>query len=128
MLKKVVPKMLYLELHIYIHTYLHMEMKILGIEKYVPCHEFGSSHGKSRIYRHAYFEDPKYVPLIQRSTMEFDKLQHATDIKLLEECGMLRLILSIIACLWRGIVFLHWGMCVHNQGAMLTWLQLFWLV
>ena len=31
-------------------------LKILGIEQYKPCHEYGSSHGKSRIYRHAYFE------------------------------------------------------------------------
>ncbi len=84
-------------------------MKILGIEKFKPGHEFGSSHGKSRIYRHAYFEHPNYVPLIQYSTKEFQRLQdqcvHNTSMtskvnnrsfglnensrSLLEECGTL---------------------------------------
>ena len=64
-------------------------MKILGIEKFTPCHEFGSSHGKSRIYRHAYFEHPNYVPLIQYSTDEFKSVQRNNNTKLLEECGNL---------------------------------------
>ena len=63
--------------------------KVLGIEKFTPCHPFGSSHGHSRIYRHAYFENEKYVPLLKESTMEFEKLQRDRNVRLLEECGML---------------------------------------
>ena len=63
--------------------------KILGIEKFTPCHPFGSSHGHSRIYRHAYFEHEKYVPLLKESTKEFKKLQRDRNVQLLEECGML---------------------------------------
>ena len=42
-------------------------LKCLGLEQYTPVHINGSSHGRSRIIRQAYFEDPKYVPLLQRS-------------------------------------------------------------
>ena len=43
-------------------------IKVLGIEQFddvVHCE--GSSHGKSRVIRQAYFESPKYVPLVKRS-------------------------------------------------------------
>jgi len=41
---------------------------VLGIEQFEDVtHSYGSSHGKSRIIRTAYFESPKYVPLVQRS-------------------------------------------------------------
>mmetsp|Transcript_2192 Transcript_2192/g.2969 ORF Transcript_2192/g.2969 Transcript_2192/m.2969 type:complete len:416 (+) Transcript_2192:133-1380(+) len=65
------------------------KMKVLGIERFKPCHSFGSSHGGSRIYRHAYFEDYKYVPLIQYSTAQFQRLQKDMNVKILEECGTL---------------------------------------
>lgn len=43
------------------------ENKVLGIEKFQRVHNQGSSHGRSRIIRQAYFEDPKYVPLLKRA-------------------------------------------------------------
>src|SRR3989442_6914831 len=42
-------------------------VRVLGIEQYTPAHAQGSSHGRSRIIREAYFEHPDYVPLIQRA-------------------------------------------------------------
>lgn len=45
----------------------NINYNILGIEKYQRNHSNGSSHGRSRIIRQAYFEDPRYVPLIKRS-------------------------------------------------------------
>src|SRR3989454_7379295 len=42
-------------------------VRVAGIEQYTPTHDRGSSHGRSRIIREAYFEHPDYVPLIQRS-------------------------------------------------------------
>jgi sarcosine oxidase len=50
-------------------------LKVLGIEKFNPAHNQGSSHGKSRIIRTAYFEDPRYVPLLQRSFHLWRELQ-----------------------------------------------------
>ena len=71
------------------HSQKNATMKILGIEQFTPCHEFGSSHGHSRIYRHAYFEHSNYVPLIQYSTNQFRLLQQERNTRLLEECGTL---------------------------------------
>lgn len=41
--------------------------RVLGLEKYTPAHDQGSSHGGSRIIRQSYFEDPAYVPLLLRA-------------------------------------------------------------
>ncbi|MFO1497434.1 MAG: N-methyl-L-tryptophan oxidase [Verrucomicrobiota bacterium] len=42
-------------------------VSVLGLDRYIPPHSFGSSHGQTRIIREAYFEDPAYVPLVQRA-------------------------------------------------------------
>ena len=42
-------------------------LRVLGLERYTPVHDQGSSHGGSRITRQAYFEDPAYVPLLLRA-------------------------------------------------------------
>jgi sarcosine oxidase len=42
-------------------------IRALGIEQYAQGHDFGSSHGDSRIIREQYFEHPLYVPLVQRA-------------------------------------------------------------
>ena len=36
-------------------------LRVLGIERYTPGHDRGSSHGATRIIRLAYFEHPSYV-------------------------------------------------------------------
>ncbi|MFI1919996.1 N-methyl-L-tryptophan oxidase [Nocardia sp. NPDC020380] len=41
--------------------------RVLGLEKFTPAHNKGSSHGGSRIIRQSYFEDPAYVPLLLRA-------------------------------------------------------------
>lgn len=48
---------------------------VLGVEQFQRGHDKGSSHGQSRIYRKAYFEHPNYVPWIEYSLQEFQKLQ-----------------------------------------------------
>jgi sarcosine oxidase len=63
------------------------KLNLLGLESFTRGHSLGSSHGGSRVYRHAYFEHPNYVPLLHYSTKEFRKLQEYTGVKLLEECG-----------------------------------------
>ena len=62
---------------------------VLGIELHTPAHARGSSHGLSRIFRHAYFEHPDYVPLLRHSTARFESLEDESGERLLHRCGML---------------------------------------
>src|SRR6267154_1598976 len=41
--------------------------RVLGLDRFRPPHNQGSSHGLTRIIREAYFEHPLYVPLVQRA-------------------------------------------------------------
>jgi sarcosine oxidase len=62
--------------------------KVLGIEQYVTGgHLQGSSHGYTRIYRHAYFEHPSYVPWCSFSTKQFQELQEEQNVPLIKEAG-----------------------------------------
>lgn len=45
----------------------HRGLRVLGIDRYAPPHELGSSHGGTRIIREAYYENPQYVPLVRRA-------------------------------------------------------------
>jgi hypothetical protein len=50
-------------------------LKALGIEQFDVPHEFGSSHGLTRITRLAYFESPAYVPLLFRAEIVFGLIE-----------------------------------------------------
>ncbi|MCA1688482.1 MAG: N-methyl-L-tryptophan oxidase [Actinobacteria bacterium] len=52
--------------------------RVLGLERYSPAHDRGSSHGRSRIIRQAYFEDPAYVPLLLRAYELWEQLERDT--------------------------------------------------
>src|SRR5579862_4207692 len=60
---------------------------VLGLERFTPGHVFGSSHGKSRIIREAYFEDPLYVPLVQRAYACWAELESRSGRRLLTPTG-----------------------------------------
>ncbi|MFD6191792.1 N-methyl-L-tryptophan oxidase [Streptomyces sp. NPDC060275] len=62
-------------------------VRVLGLERFGPVHNRGSSHGGSRITRQSYFEDPAYVPLLLRAYELYEDLERATgrDVALL--CG-----------------------------------------
>jgi len=66
-------------------------VKPLGIEQFVPGHDLGSSHGGTRVYRHAYFEHPDYVPLLLHSSAAFGELQEVSNRPLMVRCGTLLL-------------------------------------
>jgi sarcosine oxidase len=61
--------------------------RVLGLEKFVPPHDHGSSHGRSRIIRLAYFEHPDYVPLLLRAYELFEKLEADTGASVLTLTG-----------------------------------------
>ena len=65
--------------------------RVLGLELDAPAHARGSSHGHCRIFRHAYFEHPDYVPLLQHATRRFEELEREQATDLLHRCGVLLL-------------------------------------
>jgi sarcosine oxidase len=64
---------------------------VLGLEQFTAPHEQGSSHGRSRVIRQAYFEDPVYVPLLLRAYELWRELERVTGRKLLTLTGGLML-------------------------------------
>lgn len=62
-------------------------VSVLGFDRFAPPHVQGSSHGESRIIREAYFEDPAYVPLVQRAYECWRALERDTERALLTETG-----------------------------------------
>src|ERR671911_884899 len=64
---------------------------VLGLERYTPAHDKGSSHGQSRIIRLAYSEDPAYVPLVLRAYELWERLEAETGQDLMNLCGGLML-------------------------------------
>ena len=61
--------------------------RVLGLDRYAPAHDRGSSHGRSRIIREAYWEHPSYVPLVRRAYDLWDELSAAARRPLLRITG-----------------------------------------
>ncbi len=62
--------------------------RVLGIDRFDPPHDLGSSHGGSRVIRLSYFERPEYVPLLRRAYDGFDRLSRDSGEKLRFETGL----------------------------------------
>jgi len=60
---------------------------VVGFDRYAPPHAWGSSHGDTRIIREAYFEDPVYVPMVQRAFERWHELELLADTPLLQRTG-----------------------------------------
>lgn len=63
--------------------------KVLGIDRYAPPHDLGSSHGQTRIYRQAYYEAPEYVPLALRALELWQDLERESGMRLFANTGAL---------------------------------------
>lgn len=59
----------------------------LGLDRFTPPHDRGSSHGESRITRQAVGEGGAYAPLVLRSHILWRALEAATGATLLNACG-----------------------------------------
>lgn len=62
---------------------------VLGLEQFAFGHDRGSSHGRTRIIRKAYFEHPEYVPLLLRAYEKWYDLEQESGQHLLTRCGCL---------------------------------------
>jgi sarcosine oxidase len=61
--------------------------RVLGLDRFRPPHDFGSSHARTRIIRGAYFENPLYVPLVHRAYELWHELEEQSGRKLLQQTG-----------------------------------------
>jgi sarcosine oxidase len=64
-------------------------LRVAGVEQHAFGHDLGSSAGRTRIIRKAYFEDPAYVPLLERSYHLWHELERREGTRLLDLFGVL---------------------------------------
>ncbi len=63
--------------------------RTIGIDRFHPPHDLGSSHGETRITRQAIGEGREYVPLVLRSNQIWEEIEAATGCSLLTRNGAL---------------------------------------
>ena len=61
--------------------------RVLGLDRFAPPHAHGSSSGRTRIIREAYFEHPAYVPMVQRAYDLWEALEHDSGRRLSVKTG-----------------------------------------
>jgi len=66
-------------------------LRTLGLDRFEPGHDRGSSHGATRVIRKAYFEHPDYVPLLHRSYERWFSLEEETGRSLFIPSGVLEI-------------------------------------
>jgi sarcosine oxidase len=71
-----------------LHHVARRGKRVLGVERYAPGHDRGSSHGATRIIRLGYFEHPSYVPLLRHAYKLWRELEAATGRALLHVTGI----------------------------------------
>ncbi len=62
-------------------------LQVLGVDRFHPPHQRGSSGGRTRIFREAYFEDPSYVRLARQARTAWRRLESETGATLLHQSG-----------------------------------------
>src|SRR5208283_2222694 len=66
-----------------------LKARVIGIDRFAPPHDQGSSHGNTRITRQAIGEGREFVPLVLRSNQIWEELEAATGRNLMTRCGCL---------------------------------------
>lgn len=66
-------------------------VRAIGIEQFQLGHDRGSSHGPTRIFRLAHFENPAYVPLLHRASALWRELEALSGRKLRVTTGIAEL-------------------------------------
>ena len=70
--------------------HLASRARVLGLDRFPPGHDRGSSHGRTRIIRQAYYEHPDYVPLLFRAYELWQQLGERRSAPLIHEIGLLQ--------------------------------------
>jgi len=66
-------------------------LRVLGIDRFAPGHDRGSSHGETRVIRLDYFEHPSYVPLLRRTYELWHELEQSSAQKLIHITGIVEI-------------------------------------
>lgn len=74
-----------------LHALARRGLRVVGIERFPPGHDRGSSHGESRIIRLGYFEHPSYVPLVRAAYDLWRELEHAAGQMLMRITGIVEI-------------------------------------
>jgi len=65
--------------------------RVVGIDRFAPGHDRGSSHGATRVIRLGYFEHPSYVPLLRAAYPLWRELETRSGQSLLCVTGILEM-------------------------------------
>src|SRR5262245_22917102 len=63
-------------------------VRAVGIDRFSPPHDRGSTHGPPRVIRQAYFEHPNYVPLLVESYRLWRELEGHVGRQLFHQIGL----------------------------------------
>jgi sarcosine oxidase len=69
------------------HELARRGARLVGFDRYAPPHALGSTHGRTRIIREAYFEHPLYVPLVRRAYERWAELEKEAERTLFQRTG-----------------------------------------
>jgi monomeric sarcosine oxidase len=64
--------------------------RVLGIDRFHPPHDRGSTHGHTRVIRQAYFEHADYVPLLVESYGLWRELEEQVGCHLFHQVGLIQ--------------------------------------
>jgi monomeric sarcosine oxidase len=64
-------------------------LRVLGVDRFSPPHDRGSTHGHTRVIRQAYFEHSNYVPLLKESYRLWHELEKRTGRRLFHRIGLI---------------------------------------
>ncbi|MBI3841334.1 MAG: N-methyl-L-tryptophan oxidase [Thaumarchaeota archaeon] len=62
-------------------------LRVVNVERFRVNHELGSSHGRTRIIRLAYYEDERYVPMLRRAFEAWREVERKSGAQLLRMTG-----------------------------------------
>src|SRR5262245_34203628 len=65
--------------------------QVVGIDRFDPPHDRGSTHGHTRVIRQAYFEHPDYVPLLLESYRLWHELEQRAGQRLYHQIGLVEI-------------------------------------
>src|SRR5215472_15360966 len=74
-----------------LHRLARRGCRAVGIERFAPGHDRGSSHGATRIIRLGYFEHPSYVPLVRTALDLWRALEREAGASLLRVTGIIEI-------------------------------------
>jgi len=62
--------------------------RVAGFDRWHPPHDYGSSHGETRLLRTAYVEGDLYVPMVRRAIAGWRDLEAQTQTQLFNQTGI----------------------------------------